>query len=104
MVSVDELFEPDSEEGSEDKEIDVFKKVKLHNRLKVILGVVVTAIVCIIAFVVLFIGVIPLNSKDVTVTYEIYRGELEVADQNDEIEKIRLPPPCFCHDCPSVLL
>ena len=23
---------------------------------------------------------------------------------NDEIEKIRLPPPCFCHDCPSVLL
>ncbi len=55
------------------------------------MGVLITAIVCILAFVVLFIGVVPVNSEDVTVVYEIYKDNLVLADKNGETEA-----PAYC--------
>ena len=56
----------------DDKDINIFKKVKLRNRIKVIFGIIIGIIICAIFFVVMFIGIIPVNSNDLELSYSAY--------------------------------
>lgn len=68
-----------------DKEIQELKKVKKIFNIKVIVAGIMGVIVSVILFVVLFVGVVPVSSDDVTITYEAYKGVSEEdGEETDE--------------------
>lgn len=73
-------------DGEINTEIDVLKKVRFRNRLKVISGVLAGIAVCAVLFVVLFVGVIPVRSDEIVVTYKAHMDTLEVTNEKGEIE------------------
>lgn len=59
------------EEQQEGKNIDFFKKINVRQRMKVIAFTFLGTVLCIAVFVMVFWGIIPANSEEVQVTYEV---------------------------------
>lgn len=71
----------------QDREIKELKKVKKVFNRKVIVAGITGAIVSVILFVVFFVGVVPVNSDDVTITYQTYKGKsVEDGEETDTYE------------------
>lgn len=68
-----------------DREIQELKKIKKIFNTKVIVAGIMGVIVSVILFVVFFVGVVPVSSDDVTITYEAYKGVSEEdGEETDE--------------------
>lgn len=70
------------EDQQEVKNIDIFKKIKVRQRIKVIAFTFLGTVLCISVFVMVFLGMIPANSEEVQVTYEAKKEPNIVTDEN----------------------
>lgn len=87
MSSEDAVIDKGEEASKSNREIDVLKKVRRRNWLKIVFGILAGMVVCAVLFVFLFVGVIPVKSEDITVTYEAYIAEGMVMPDDEASEK-----------------
>ena len=76
-------------EGQQDtkKEITILKKIRAKFRVKTVFGFFIGVATCVALFFMLFVGVIPAKSDEVTITYEAYMDKTtEMEGEPDEKE------------------
>lgn len=84
MSSSDEMIVQGIQSLNGKDEIDVLKKVRRRNRIRIVLGVFAGMLICTVLFMLFFIGMIPVKSEDISITYKAYMEENMVMPDDKE--------------------